>query len=306
MDLYSVIGGDTQKLFGLDSSNSAFAMPAIFTRNAYEEADYKADSPLLSDLDQNRWLYGQTNGEDYSKSDKEKISEQIQKLYLTEYSQNWQNFVRKLHIAPFKSISEATASLKIMSDPVYSPLQNVLEVLADNTELTKPITVPSAANGIVPGADRVQAKAQQLVAKRQKPTLVDLQFRDIQGLVKTQNVQSPALQDTLALIRELHDYLNEIALAPDPQEQAFKVTRARFTGTGNDVLKRMRIKASQSPEPVKSWLNEISDSSWQLLLSDTRRYLNTAYKEQVFTPYRRSLHDRYPLVSNNQLFQRLA
>ncbi|WP_062261215.1 type VI secretion system membrane subunit TssM [Endozoicomonas arenosclerae] len=295
VDLYSVIGGDTKKIFGLNSDSKAFAMPAIFTRNAYENAEYNAESKLLSDLDQNRWLYGQTEGDDFSKADKEKISEQIQQLYLTEYSQNWQTFVSQFHIAPFKNISDATSTLKVLSDPVYSPLQNVLEVLADNTELTRPVALPSAAANVVPGANQ----AQELLARKQKPTVVDLQFRDIQGLVKTQNVQSPALQDTLSLVRELHDYLNEINLSPDPEEKAFKITRARFASSGNDVIKRVRIKASQSPQPVKSWLNEMADSSWSLLLSDSRRYLNKVWKEQVFNPYRKSLYDRYPMTTNN-------
>ncbi|WP_281647714.1 type VI secretion system membrane subunit TssM [Parendozoicomonas sp. Alg238-R29] len=293
VDTYGVIGGDTEKVFGISSDNATFVTPALFTRTAYEQADYSSDSPLLTDLEKDRWLYGQTEGEDFSEADRQKIADQIRKIYLTEYGQYWKGFIGRFHIKPFKSLTDATASLKVMADPVYSPLQGVLEAIAENTELTPDLAVPEAGSAI-PGAEA----AGKLLAKTRKPTIVDLEFQDIQGLLKTRNVQSPQLQDTLAVVRELHDFLGEVAHAPDPSEQAFKVARARFQGGGNDVIKRVRIKAAQSPEPVKTWLNEMADYSWNLLLSETRRYVNNSWNEQVYSVYKRSLSGRYPLSDN--------
>ncbi|CAM3826987.1 type VI secretion system membrane subunit TssM [Parendozoicomonas haliclonae] len=292
VDTYSVIGGDTEKVFGIASDNATFVTPAIFTRGAYERADFSADSPLLTDLEQDRWLYGQTEGEDFTEADREKIAEQIRKIYLTEYGQYWKGFLDRFHIKPFNSLTEATASLKVMADPVYSPLQGVLTAIAENTELTPELEIPEGGSAI-PGADA----ASQLLAKTRKPTVVDMEFKDIQGLLKTRNVQSPQLQDTLAVVRELHDFLSEIAHAPDSGEQAFKVARARFQGGGNDVIKRVRIKAAQSPEPVKTWLNEMADSSWNLVLGETRRYVNNVWNEEVYAVYQRSLAGRYPLAT---------
>ncbi|MCL6269342.1 type VI secretion system membrane subunit TssM [Sansalvadorimonas sp. 2012CJ34-2] len=291
VDIYTVIGGDTQQVFGVSQDNASFTTPAFFTRQAYEQAEYGPDSPLLTDLAQDQWLYGQTEGEDFTEADRKKISEQIQKIYLTEYGQYWKGFLDKFHIKPFRSISDATSSLKVMADPINSPLQGVLEAIAQNTELTPEVKVPDKTSN-VPGAEA----ATRLLASKRKPTIVDLQFRDIQGLLKTQNVQSPQLQETLAVVREMHDFLEGIAMAPDSAEQAFKVARARFQGSGNDVIKKVRIKAAQSPEPVKTWLNEIAGYSWQLILGNAHSYVNNMWQEQVYASYRRSLQGRYPLT----------
>lgn len=297
VDIYSIVGGDTDKVFGVAADSDSFIKPRLFTLAAYEEADYGPDSPLLMELAESRWLYGQTEGEDFSRADREKISEQIKAIYLSEYGQSWQQFSRQFHIAPFKSLRGAASSLKIMADPVYSPLKSVLEAIASNTELTPPVEVPTASSAIRGSStvNRGAATAGKLLASVRKPTVVDQQFQQIHRYLQSVNGQPSELQGTLALVNELQTFVSDIVHAPDPTEQAFQVTKARFQRSGNDIFKRMRIRAAQSPEPVKSWLTEISDNSWKLLLGNTRAYLNNVWVEQVYSPYQRSLKDRYPL-----------
>ena len=293
VDLLGVVGGETEKPFGISANSPVFISPKLFTKDGWEAADFSADSPLLTSLEQDQWLYGKTEGEDFSQADKEKLAEQLRKLYLSEYAQYWQAFVKQFKVKGFSNIRSATENLRIMSDPVYSPLKGVLEAVSLNTELTPPVTLPAAGS-------RISEAAGNPLAKARKPTSVDLQFQALNGLVRPRANQPAQIQEVLTSIRELHDYLNEIAMAPDSDEQAYQSARARFQRSGNDVIKRLRIKAAQQPEPVKGWLNSMADSSWGLMLSDSRRYLNNAWQEQVYSAYQRSLKDRYPLSDNQK------
>ncbi|MET4696841.1 type VI secretion system membrane subunit TssM [Endozoicomonas lisbonensis] len=291
VDLFSVVGGDTGKAFGVAPGSDAFVSPRRFTLEAWKQADFSADSPLLTDLEQDQWLYGSTEGEDFSRTDREKIAAQVEKLYLAEYARYWQGFLNQFRVQSFSNLRAATASLEVMADPVYSPLKGVLEAVALNTQLVPPVKLPA------PGSAAAET-AGKLLADVRKPTTVDQQFQSVNRLVSTRPDQAPAIQEVLASVRELHDFLNEMVLAADSDEQAYAAARARFQRSGNDVIKRLRTRAARMPEPVKGWLISMADSSWGLLLDGSRRYVNTAWQDQVYSAYQNSLQNRYPFADS--------
>jgi type VI secretion system protein ImpL len=83
------------------------------------------------------------------------------------------------------------------------------------------------------------------------------------------------------------------------------VASARFTqGSGNAITALTQFAANK-PEPVKRWLEKLSDQSWRIVLSAAHQHVNNEWKNQVYTFYKTALAGRYPLSrkSNNELAQ---
>lgn len=309
VDLYGQIGGDTQATFGVADNDPRFVMPALYTKTGYRQAQFGGNSPLLTDFSENQWIYGQINeGEDFSEADREKIGREVEKLYLSDYANRWKTFINGLRVNKFNSTPEALETLSTLSDPIYSPLLAVVEITAENTELTPRIDYNVDASGVrIPvssttrriGSALGDAAAEGL-ANSYKPTLVDVRFEELQRLVRSENNRPAKMQDYLAAIQDIHEYLAEIDSAPDANEAAFKAAKGRFQGAGNDAIKKLRTKANSAPEPIKDWLNDIADSSWGLVLAKARLHLNTVWREQVYGAYQNSLLNRYPMTANGR------
>ena len=149
--------------------------------------------------------------------------------------------------------------------------------------------------------DKISDVSTTILASVHKPTVIDQRFQSIHTQLRSSSERPAPLNDALAMVQELHDYLNDILQASDSDEQAYLSARERYQGAGNNIARKMRSRAGQSPEPLKSWLTDLSDNSWKLILSDARRHLNSVWKEQVYSSYQRSLKDRYPLTAGQSI-----
>ncbi|MCX2795552.1 type VI secretion system membrane subunit TssM [Microbulbifer thermotolerans] len=307
VDLYGDIGGDTEQLFGVSATDSRFSMPYLYTKAGYKELNFGADSPLMSRLADERWIYGgDISGEDFSEADRERLGEEVKRIYLGEYQQRWQQFIGGFSIQRFRTTTQALDALSKFSDPVYSPLLAIAEITADNTRLTIRPELPTDASGVaLPvssrerklGAAAVGGVAGALQDKF-KPTIVDLRFEELQRITQSEKGRPARVQEYLSAIAKIQEYLIEIDSAPDPNEAAFTSAKARFAGGGGDAIKQLRIKASNAPAPFDRWLDEIADSTWALVMAKAKLHADRIWREQVYSSYSRSLANRYPLRNN--------
>ena len=308
VDLYRQLGGDMQQAFGLGENADIFSMPFMFTLEGYRAADFDGDSPLLGQLAEDRWIYGSDHsGEDFSSADRAQISSAVQQLYLSEYASHWQAFINRFRIARFSSSDQALALLNQLADPVYSPLLGLSELTASNTALTPSLALPTNSTGLrVPvssqlhrAADLATAAAGEALERKRPPTLVDLQFQELQRVVQADQGRPARLHQYLASITQLHTYLIEIDSAADPNQAAFESALARFAG-GGDAIKQLRQKAVSAPPPVRDWLEDLADNTWALVMAKSKRHVDSAWRQQVYASYERSLSGRYPMQLHRQ------
>lgn len=308
IDLYGDIGGDTEQVFGLKDSNPLFATSYIYTKAGYKQMDFGADSPMLTQMSEDRWIYGQDiEGEDFSEADRAKIGRDVERLYLGEYSQNWQKFLDGIKIARFKSTANALDTLGILADPVYSPLLSVAEVAANNTALTPKPELPGGlnANGVaLPVSSNARRAGSALAGSaasalndRYQPTPVDIRFEELQRITKSEKGRPARIQQYLSAIQGVQEYLTVIDSAPNSNMAAFESAKARFAGGSGDAIKQLRIKAANAPAPMNNWLNDIADSTWALVMAKAKRHVDTVWREDVYNSYRSTLAGRYPMVA---------
>ncbi|WP_299594477.1 type VI secretion system membrane subunit TssM [uncultured Microbulbifer sp.] len=309
VDLYSEVGGDTASLFGVQPGDPHFQIPYLYTKAGYKEVDFGADSPLLQKLSQERWIYGgNLEGEDFTAEDREKLGEEVKSIYLAEYHQRWRSFLTGFSLKGFNSTHEAFEVLSKLADPVYSPLLAVSEITADNTRLTPRPELPADANGVplpvstttrrLGGA--VASTAANAIADKYQPTVVDVRFEELHRLTRSEKGRPARVQDYLAAISQVQEYIAEIDGGVDSNEVAFNNAKARFSGA-SDAIKQLRIKAANAPVPFDGWLEQVADNTWSLVVAKAKAHVDRMWREQVYSSYRQSLANRYPLqVSSSQ------
>ncbi|SEA23392.1 type VI secretion system membrane subunit TssM [Microbulbifer marinus] len=309
VDLYGEIGGDTEQLFGVAATDTRFTIPYLYTKAGYKEMEFGPDSPLMSQLAEERWIYGgELSGEDFSDADRERLGEEVKRIYLGEYYKRWQNFIGGFQIQDFRTTSQALDSLSKLADPVYSPLLAVAEITADNTRLTtRPelsvdasgVPLPVSSNTRKLGGVAAGGAAKALQDKFQ-PTIVDLRFEELHRITQSEKGRPSRVQEYLSAVTKVQEYLTEIDSAPDANEAAFNSAKVRFAGGGGDAIKQLRIKAANAPAPFDQWLNEIADSTWALVMAKAKLHADRIWREQVYDSYSRSLAGRYPLGGNGE------
>ncbi|WP_320818877.1 type VI secretion system membrane subunit TssM [Thalassolituus sp.] len=294
VDLYREIGGDTQQAFGIAETDPVFKMPFLFTKAGFKNAEYGANSDMMTKIAEDRWIYGDgANGEDFTKADLEKLSDEVEKLYLSEYAKRWQAFYQRFTLSRITNSIQAIAVLQQLSDPIASPLVHVSELVAENTSLTPQVSL-DPSKGAVAGA------AAKVFAKVYEPNIVDLRFQDVQRMVKSENGVPSKMQSYLLGIQQLNEYFRQINSAPDSNAAAFDVAKTKFTTNGADAMQQLKSLAATAPEQAQGWLNHLANSTWTLIVGKAKTHIDTVWRYQVYDNYRENIYNRYPMSADKK------
>jgi type VI secretion system protein ImpL len=188
---------------------------------------------------------------------------QLRAMFINNYVDAWESLLNNMRLSSPTSIADADAMILnlINSD---SPLLQLLQTLHTNTYF-EPITSAS------PKLERL-----------------DLLF-------DKNNRADNVLFQIFSGLRFLHQYLQPIMSASDPRKAAFEALSYRIKHNDKpDALMQLRLIAEKSPEPIKNWLDDLSNHTWHLLMSEASSYINTAWEEQVMHAYRSDIANRYP------------
>lgn len=198
------------------------------------------------------------------------LIEQLRTTYINNYVDVWESLLANIQLTTPKDLDKIDATiLKLISND--SPLLQLLQTLHNNTYY-EPIT-------------SVSPKLQNL------------------GLLVDKNSTSDnLLYQIFSGLRLMHQYLQPILNASNRKQAAFEAITYRIKNNATpDAITQLRIIAEKSPEPIKGWLNKISNDTWHFLMQEASLYLNTAWQEQVMRFYRADIANRYPFnAASNQ------
>ncbi len=304
VDLLNLFGESVRESFKVsDEVTSRLQIPFMFTREGYDSIDLSTESPIIADLVRDRWVLSddESGKVDFIKDDLDEISEKVKQLYLSEFTQQWSKVLESLDIVEFKSLDMAMEVLSRFIDPVYSPLLAVLQVTAENTQLSNQLLQNLSDDN----AEGKTGKVTGLLAESFKGTEVDQHFRPVNQLLRESKKRPAPIKSINQKIEQLKDFIGEIAVSPDPAKKSFQLASARFTSGSGNAITALTQFAANKPEPVKRWLEKLSDQSWRVVLSAAHQHVNNQWKNKVYTFYKDALAGRYPLSrkSKNELAQ---
>lgn len=295
IDVLNMFGDTVREAFAISkSTEKALQLPYMFTKEGYENIDLSTESPVISDIVNERWVLSDDENSrvDFVKNDLDEISGKVKELYMADYIAHWKKAFDALSIARFNNISQAGEVLSNFTDPVYSPLLAILQVSSTNTQLSSQLMQnvnddTSSESGM--------SSATNFLADKFKGTKVDQYFRDVNVLIRESRKKPAPVTSIMAKVQELQDFMGEISVAPDPNKKAFDIAKARYLSGSGNAITSLRTYSKKTPEPVKRWLISLSEESWKIILSSAKQHVNSEWKNQVHSVYSQALAGRYPI-----------
>lgn len=305
VNLLNLFGESVREVYRSNAEiEDRLQVPFMFTKEGYDNLDFSTSSPVIADIVNERWVLSDDNEQkvDFIKDDLEEISDKVEGLYFAEFIKHWTVVLKALDVAEFKSIDQAAEVLSKFVDPVYSPLQAILQVTTENTQLTSPV-MQNLNDDQDEGSGT--AKVTATLAGKFKGTPVDQHFRSFNVLLRGGKQKPAPITAIEQKLNQLKEFMGEITVSPDADKKAFEIALARYKQGSGNAITSLRKFASNQPPSVKRWLTTLSDQSWKVILSSARRHINVEWKNQVYGFYREALAGRYPLSrkSKNELAQ---
>ena len=296
VDLLNMFGESVRETYVITPEiEDLLRIPVLFTKQGYDNVDLSADSSLFSDIVNERWLLSdnEKGKVDFIKDDVVEISEKVKELYLTEYSAYWLKILQNLNVVKFKNISHTSEILARFTDPVYSPLMSVLQVIATHTQLSSQLI----QNVNDDQAGGKAAAVTSLLAGQFKGNKVDQQFRELNKLIRESGKKPSPVTAIMQSIQQLSDFVGQITVSPEPDKKAFELAKARFQSGAGTPITSMRSYSQKIPDPVNRWLFSIADDTWKVILSSAKQHVRQEWKNQVYSVYKVGLAGRYPINS---------
>jgi len=276
----------------------SLSLPILFTQQGYESVDLSPKSQIISGIVNESWLLESDDQArvDFIKEDLDDISKKVKEHYLSEYRAYWLEVYNNLEVKPFKDLRHANDVLTNFSDPVYSPLLAILQVGANNTQLSNQI----AANLADDNQEGAKGKLTSFAASNTPWTVVDKEFRSINVLLRESAKKPAPINQVLQRVRQLQEFVAEMTMSPDPFKKAFEVSKARYQSGAGNAITSLRAYAKTAPKPLNRWLMSLADESWRVILQSAHGHVNSEWRTRVYGPYVQALAGRYPLVSSAQ------
>ena len=126
-----LISGKSGQVMQTDSR-----IPYIFTSDGWKNYFQAAILEESKNPGKEDWVMGKAQRQQSYQADfdPEKMRSQLTDLYIRDYVQTWIQFLQSIKYFGFESVPYAANSLKLLSDPVNSPLVLILKVFADQTQ----------------------------------------------------------------------------------------------------------------------------------------------------------------------------
>ncbi len=247
-------------------TNNPIKIPGIYTRAAYKQVIHDEIPALCEKFAEGNWILSNNPSQFTVATSGTQLAQALKTRYLNAYLNAWQNALAQLHYTPSQKYSHlisAINSLYSMQSPIVDFIQTIQLNTAD-------IDGETAFN--------------DLVAEH---------FSEINEL---------ALEDTHdglhTALQNYAKYLMPLAQSNGSSDLAFKITKERITkGNVKDDINILYELAKDTPEPIKGYLTALADNGWNLLIADSRQYINSVWANIVLPEYQQHLQNHYPLFT---------
>ena len=254
------LGTDPDSLNIFSAQKTLAPISGIFTAQGFTSIMQQALQDASMAVTQGNWVIGARNT---PQTMSDTLTQALRTAYLNDYINAWDAQISNLRLNPAKDLNQVNAILMALT-ATHSPFTDILQTVHDNTYFD-----PIASNS---------PHLYALGALMDKPT-----------------ANAPNAVQIIAALQALQTYIQPVMTAQSPRKAAYDIIAARMQHTdNNDAITQLRLLADKSPEPVKSWLNQVSNDTWRLLSKTEMNYMDTSWQENVVRPYQSTIADHYP------------
>ena len=222
------------------------------------------------------------------------LADDVRRIYLNEYASTWETFIADIRIVPLTSLAQSVQTARLLSAP-DSPLPLLMKALSRETTLGN-----SASKSVIEKAgDRTSdfvkkggEKLKQFIEPKNPVTagprlesIVDDRFTGLRQLATAPEGGKAPIEDTVALIGEVHVLLNAVETA----------VKGGALPPPSPVPNKVKSEAARLPQPARSMLDTLATSSAHVSQIMVRQNLAQEVKSQVGEFCNQAVAGRYPL-----------
>ncbi len=279
LSLEQAIGGSYSAVMSTD-----LKVPYIFTADGWKNYIQQAIIEESVNPGKEDWVLGKSTLRPADNTfDSEQMKRDLVSLYLNDYKQNWIQFLQSIRYGGFDNTPLAANSMKILSDPVSSPLISVLKLFA--TQLSIIVDIQPAQDSTKP---KNQFALLNLSSVNFNETKKYVTF--VLGAGGTTGADLNAILGQYGIISGVLDQLKSGQdLAKDYAVKVLNQQTAEFTAA------QQAIRGSVFNAPaLQDMLSVPVMLSWKAILSDAGQYLNQQWKSKVVDAFNKSLASSFP------------
>ena len=272
-------------------------VPGLFTFNGYHKGFQSVVGEATAQLaSEQGWVLGVPAVDTKSAQAVQaatRLPDDVRRLYLIEYRDRWKNFIADIKLLPMTSITQSLERARFLAAP-DTPLLPLLRAISRETTLL-------AGQGVAELAEQGARKAAEALQKRVfgsagaklvttgAPTdriesIVDSEFESLRRLVQAPEGGKAPIEGVIARLGELQVLLTAV-------DSALKGGGAP---PPSPLPNQMKAEAANSPEPVRSILENLGSTSSRVALMQLRESLSRDVRAQIGEFCNQALTGRYP------------
>ena len=281
LTLEQAIGGRFLTVMKTDSK-----IPYIFTDGGWNDFMKGAINDESRNPGRDDWVLGNKN---YNAANSNSFSgpqmkKDLLNLYAADYEQTWIQFIQSIRFGNFGSVPLAASNMKLLSDPVNSPLILLLKVFSGQLQTIA---------GVL-GQDSLQQNKSPKFSQISQTNSVINDIGKFQKFIDgSQGGQNSDLNAVIAQYGAINGVLESIKGGQDlTKDYAVKVLTQRAVEfpTAMQVIRG----ATFDIQSVQSVFTEPVKLSWNAILSDAEQYLNTEWKAKIADPFNANMANSFP------------
>lgn len=239
-------------------------VPGLFTYDGYHKR-FQSEVVVVTGLlaAEDPWVLGQERGTADRLRDAAALgalTDRVRRLYLDEYVKVWEGLLADVRLTHAGGLEKSIDTARILSG-TGSPLANFLRAVVKETTL---VPADAERNVVSRASETVRStrrgledlfggdpRRPQQASSRPIESIVDDRFEPLRRLVTAGPQGQPApLDDALKLFNEVYVYLTAVDTA----------VKSRSSPPPGDVAGKLRSDAARLPEPVRSMVENLSQS----------------------------------------------
>ncbi len=267
-------------------------VPGLFSYNGYYKGFQSVVGDVTRQLDQEQeWVLGikspvKTPGAVIS----DKLVDDVRRIYLNEYAATWESFIADVRLVPVTSIAQSLQTTRILSAP-DTPLLPLMRAMSRETTLLAGDgslqSVTEAAKGTIQKQilGKIGVRAPTTGAPEQRiESIVDDRFIGLRRMVTAPEGGKAPIEGLIARLGELQVHLTSVdqalkgGLAPQP----------------SPLPTQLKAEAANSPEPVRSLLENLGTASARVAQMQLRESLSREVRATIGEYCQQAVAGRYP------------